>query len=183
MSFLTSLGAETFTGREAITRRERLCSNLQKFWQWTTIVGRDTSLLLPGNAGYLLLQPFFDAASAAIRWCWIWTNQHWQLSCIWQRHHDTMILQGGGRRNHHFLGAGHLRLLRGLCAQSHLRQASTIRSVQLPNTSPLLHFIRLIQTLNQYSWQCSGPLPQIAQLHRVSTNIRTGGQNECDRRQ
>ena len=30
-------------------------------------MGRDTSLLLPGNAGYLLLQPFFDAASAAIR--------------------------------------------------------------------------------------------------------------------
>ena len=31
------------------------------------IMSRDTSLLLPGNAGYLLLQPFFDAASAAIR--------------------------------------------------------------------------------------------------------------------
>ena len=90
-----------------------------------------------------------------------------------------MTLQGGGRRHNHFLGAGHLRLLRGLCAQSHLRQASTIRSVQLPNTSFLLHFIRLIQTLNQYSWQCSGPLPQIAQLHRVSTNIRTGGQKKC----
>ena len=30
-------------------------------------MSRDTSLLLPGNAGYLLLQPFFDAASAAIR--------------------------------------------------------------------------------------------------------------------
>ena len=28
---------------------------------------RDTSLLLPGNAGFLLLQPFFEAASAAIR--------------------------------------------------------------------------------------------------------------------
>ena len=50
---------------------------------------------------------------------------------------------------------------------------------QLPNTSFLLHFIQLIKTLNQYSWQCSGPLPQIAQLHRVSTNIRTGGQKKC----
>ena len=58
MSFLTSLGAETFTGRKVTSRRVR---------SWTTIVGRDTSLLLPGNAGYLLLQPFFDAASAAIR--------------------------------------------------------------------------------------------------------------------
>jgi len=34
---------------------------------WSGDIYRDTSLLLPGNAGFLHLQPFFEAASAAIR--------------------------------------------------------------------------------------------------------------------
>ena len=96
-----------------------------------------------------------------------------------------MKLQGGGRRHNHFLGAGHLRLLRGLCAQSHLRQASTIRSVQMTIAEHLLEPFHPINTniLSISTIQCPGPLPQIAQLHRDSPNIRTGGQNECDRRQ
>ena len=81
-------------------------------------------------------------------WCWIWTNRPWQLSCSW-RNHDMMTLQGGGRWNHHFLGAGHLRLLRGLCAQSHLRQASTIRSVQMAIAEQLLEPFHPINTNTQ----------------------------------
>ena len=34
---------------------------------WTGDVFDDLSLLLPGNAGYELLEPFFNAASDAIR--------------------------------------------------------------------------------------------------------------------
>ena len=34
---------------------------------WTGDIYADTSLLLPGNAGFRLLQPFYDAASEGIR--------------------------------------------------------------------------------------------------------------------